>query len=149
MTDKNGVEIKTGNIVEITGAYFKSDNGLYFVESSPGDPNWCGKDYSLHKIGKSGKISTAKHHICFWPIGVYVSDRFKSAEARRWNREHATIEVKTIDNMAEVVARFREKAEVVAGRAQRAAWDFGEGAEIVREYEAIQAHYEAVARSIG
>lgn len=32
MFDKNGHEIKTGDIVEITGAYFKNDNGLYFVE---------------------------------------------------------------------------------------------------------------------
>ena len=40
MFDKNGHEIKTGDIVEITGAYFKNDNGLYFVDNSPGDPNW-------------------------------------------------------------------------------------------------------------
>ena len=38
MLDKNGIEIKTGDVVEITGAYFKNDNGLYFVERSAGDP---------------------------------------------------------------------------------------------------------------
>ena len=42
MLDKNGVEIKTGDIVEISGAYFKNDNGLYFVTHSPGDPTWSG-----------------------------------------------------------------------------------------------------------
>ena len=46
MLDKNGVEIRTGCIVEITGAYFKNDNGLWFVEHSPGDPSWCGSDRS-------------------------------------------------------------------------------------------------------
>ena len=49
MLDKNGVEIRTGCIVEITGAYFKNDNGLYFVQRSPGDPSWSGSDYCLKK----------------------------------------------------------------------------------------------------
>lgn len=61
MLDKNGVEIRTGCIVEITGAYFKNDNGLYFVQRSPGDPSWSGSDYCLKKIGKTGKISKAKY----------------------------------------------------------------------------------------
>lgn len=38
MTDKNNVEIKAGDIVEITGAYFKHDNAIYFVEHIPGAP---------------------------------------------------------------------------------------------------------------
>ena len=60
MLDKNGVELRTGQIVKITGAYFKNDNGLYFVTHSPGDPGWCGSNYSLTKISKAGKISKAK-----------------------------------------------------------------------------------------
>ena len=63
MKDKNGIEIKTGMIVKISGAYFKNDNGLYYVDNSPGDPSWSGRDYSLHKISKAGKISTAKRQI--------------------------------------------------------------------------------------
>lgn len=38
MLDKNGVEICTGQVVKVTGAFFKNDNGLYFVDNSPGDP---------------------------------------------------------------------------------------------------------------
>ena len=38
MVDKNGVEMKTGDIVRVSGAYFKNDNGLWFIERSPGDP---------------------------------------------------------------------------------------------------------------
>ena len=30
MTDKNGKEIKTGDIVKIEGGYFKRDNGTFF-----------------------------------------------------------------------------------------------------------------------
>ena len=50
MKDKNSKEIKTGMIVKISGAYFENDNGLYFVENSPGDPSWCGSDHCLKRI---------------------------------------------------------------------------------------------------
>ena len=148
MTDKNGIEIKTGMIVEITGAYFKNDNGFYFVDSSPGDANWSGSDYSLHKISKRGKISTAKNRICFWPISVFVSDRAKAAEAHRWNAEHATIEVVSIENMAEVAAHFRQEANDISKRIERMIWDFGTDSPVIQKYKAMQAHYEAVALSI-
>lgn len=61
MLDKNGVEIKTGDIVEISGAYFKNDNGLYFVTHSPGDPTWSGRrlqpeaDFQIRQ-NQQGKI---------------------------------------------------------------------------------------------
>ena len=104
MLDKNGVEIRTGCIVEITGAYFKNDNG---------DPSWSGSDYCLKKIGKTGKISKAKYSTCFWPIMVFTTDRFKAAEAHEWNAAHAQIEVKAIKNMAEVASYFSGKAEAL------------------------------------
>lgn len=148
MTDKNGIEIKAGMIVEITGAYFKSDNGLYFVANAPGDPSWSGRDYSLHKISKRGKISTAKNRICFWPIAVFVSDRAKAAEASRWNKEHAAIEVVSIENMAEVAADFRKRASDISKHIERMTWDFGEDCPTVQNYKAMKAHYEAVALSV-
>ena len=40
MLDKNGVELRTGCVVEIAGAYFKNDNSFWFVEKVPGDPGW-------------------------------------------------------------------------------------------------------------
>ena len=148
MTDKNGIEIKTGMIVEITGAYFKSDNGFYFVAAAPGDPGWYGRDYSLRKISKRGKVSTAKNSIGFWPIFVTVGGAFKAAEARNWNREHAAIEVKAIENMAEVAGYFREKAAGLVEQINRLAWDFGEGSPVVADHRKIAAFYEAVAQSI-
>ena len=147
MKDKNGVEIKTGMIVKISGAYFKSDNGLYFVEYSPNDPSWCGKDHSLHKISKSGKISKAKNHICFWPISVFVSDRAKYAAAKAWNAEHAEIEVVKIGNMEEVKAHFSENAESLKKAIEREVWDWGEDSKIVKMHREMIAHYEAVANA--
>lgn len=120
MLDKNGVEIKTGQIVEITGAYFKNDNGLYFVTRSPGDPGWCGSDYSLMRVSKTGKVSKSKYNLCFWPIMVCVSDRFKATEARTWNKEHAQIEVKPVTAKdlkygAEIAAYFQAQADELIG----------------------------------
>lgn len=144
MTDKNDIEIKTGDIVEITGAFFNNDNGLYFVRYSPGDPSWSGSGHSLTRVSKRGKISTAKNNLCSWPIGVFVSDRQKAAEARHWNKEHAQIEVKTIENMEDVSTLFQTEAERMEEAIRRAKWDFGEHSDIVQKYEAIQAHYKTV-----
>lgn len=149
MLDKNGVEIKTGDIVEITGAFFKNDNGLYFVECSPGDPSWSGKDYCLKKISKAGKISTAKYNLCFWPILTFVSDQAKTVKAHQWNREHATIEVKEpLKDMGAVSAFFQEKANDLADEICRLTRLWGENAEGIQRLETSKAHYEAVAQAV-
>ena len=93
MTDKNGKEIKTGDIVKIEGGYFKRDNGIFLVKHSHGDPSWGSTDYSLHKCNKKGEESKASHSIAFWPLMVTVNNREKRLEARQHNKEHATIEV--------------------------------------------------------
>lgn len=144
MTDKNGVEIATGAIVEITGAYFKGDNALYFVTSSPGDSTWSGSDYSLHKVSKRGKVSTAKNRICFWPISVFVSSRAERAKANEWNEAHAQIEVKAIENMTEVRAYFEEKAEALRELMKRDIQWFGEDSEAVKRDQRMLDHYKAV-----
>lgn len=148
MTDKNGIEIKTGDIVEITGAYFKNDNGLYFVANSPGDPSWNGSGHCLQKISKSGKLSTAKRNLCFWPIRVFVSSYDKRVAAREWNAAHATIERASVKNMAEVVAYFRDEATRVTKITDRMAWDFGEDSEVIQLNRAMAQHYEAVAQYV-
>lgn len=103
------MEIKTGDVVEISGAYFKNDNGLYFVAHSPGDPGWSGSDHSLQKISKTGKLSTAKHNLCFWPIMITTNSWAKRAEAKSWNKEHATIEVRTDIDRSQVAGYFEGK----------------------------------------
>ena len=93
LKDKNGIEMKKGDTVQITGAYFKSDNGLWRVEHAPGDSGWYGNDYSLRRLNKDGTDSKAKNNITFWPIMVTVSGYWKRLEAKAHNAEHAQIEV--------------------------------------------------------
>lgn len=111
MKDKNDVQIKAGDIVKIEGAFFKNDNGLYYVEQDGTNKAYCGGDnLTLYKICKNGKLSTTKHNICFFPIHSTVSDYVKTAQANAWNKEHATIEVVyNVDN-SNVIERFEEEA---------------------------------------
>ena len=85
--------MKTGDVVEITGAYFKNDNGLFRVEHSPRDADWQGNDYSLIKLNKNGTESKSKYNICSWPLVVYVSGYKKRQAAKKHNAEHAKIRV--------------------------------------------------------
>ena len=145
MTDKNNRTMKTGDVVEITGAYFKNDNGLYFVEHTPGDPNWSGRDHCLRRIKRNGELSTAKDNICFWPISVYVNSRDNRAAANQWNREHAEIEIKTFPNTAPIAAYFADEADSLDATIKRYTWDFGEECQTVKDAKETQAFYRSVA----
>lgn len=99
--DKNGNIILCGDIVEIKNAYFKNDCGFWFVEQDGTNEGYCGTGLTLQKIGKTGKISTAKYSIAFWPLSACTNDREKNAAAREHNAQNATIEiVKHINNAA-------------------------------------------------
>lgn len=142
--DRNGKEIRTGDTVQITGAYFKNDNGLYYVEHSPKDAGWCGSDYSLRKISKRGKIS--KRQICFWPIAIFTNSYEKRVNGNAWNKEHAEIEIVSGVPTNEVIEHFKQKANDASERAKRIAWDFGEGHPEVKLHLDIQAECEEVVK---
>lgn len=148
MFDKNGVEIRTGHIVKVTGAFFKNDNGLYYVEHSPGDPSWSGQDHCLKKVCKDGRLSKSTRNICFWPIVAFTNDRVKNAKATAWNKEHAEIEVVDFPYMSWILERFREKLEETSKAVQRYTRDFGETDTMAQQEKAIQEHYEGVIRFI-
>lgn len=145
MNDKNNRPIKTGDVVEITGAYFKNDNGLYFVEHTPGDPNWSGRDHCLRRIKRNGELSTAKDNICFWPISAFVNSRDKRAAANEWNREHAKIEIKTFPHTEHIAAYFASEADSLDVTIKRYTWDFGEDCQTVKDTKETQAFYRSVA----
>ena len=138
MNDKNNRTMKTGDVVEITGAYFKNDNGLYFVEHTPGDPNWSGRDHCLRRIKRNGELSTAKDNICFWPISAFVNSRDKRAAANQWNQEHAEIEIKAFPHTAHIAAYFADEAEKQDKEAQRCIWNLGEDHEVVKAIQATR-----------
>lgn len=93
MLDKNGIEIKTGDAVRISGAYFKNDNGLFLVTHSPADPYWNGKHLALRRLCSSGKLSAARCTSSSWPIEVYTNARYKRSVVTWYNKVNAEIEV--------------------------------------------------------
>lgn len=144
MNDKNNRTMKTGDVVEITGAYFKNDNGLYFVEHTPGDPNWSGRDHCLRRIKRNGELSTAKDNICFWPISAYVNSRDKRTAANQWNQAHAEIEIKTFPHTEHIAAYFADEASSLDATIKRYTWDFGEDNQTVKDAKETQAFYRSI-----
>jgi hypothetical protein len=108
MTDKNGTELRTGDVVLVSGAYFANDNGLFFVEKSPGDPVWSGDDYLLRRITKKGEPSKGRKSISFYPIQIFTNSHEIRRKANAWNSEHVTIEVLNNPNYAPICGYFRE-----------------------------------------
>ena len=94
MLDKNGIELKVGQVVKVQGGFFKADNGTFRVAHAPGNENWCGSDYSLRKVNsKTHEDSSSKGSVAFWPLMITVNSREKRFEAKEHNAKHATIEV--------------------------------------------------------
>jgi hypothetical protein len=93
MQDKNGKEIKVGDVVVISGGYFKADNGRFRVEHVPGEGNWLGKECNLRRIKRDGTYSAGKYTIAFWPLSVTVGGYEKYRAAMKHNAENAQIEI--------------------------------------------------------
>lgn len=142
MLDKNGIEMRTGDIVRISGAYFKNDNGLYVIDHAPGDPSWSGRDYGLKKILRNGNLSRAKYSTCFWPLKAFTNDRYKNACAKEHNAEHATIEVVYGIPKAGRIELFSEKMNDAKEAKVFAAFQFGE--QEANRYGTIADHYRTV-----
>lgn len=114
MMQAENMGLKTGDVVRISGAYFKNDNGFWFVDRTPGDCNWCGSDWSLKRLCKNGKVSTGKNNLAFWPLKSYCSDRMKNALANDWNLEHAKIEKVPGFPLFGVIEHFQEEEKKTA-----------------------------------
>jgi len=136
-------EFKTGDIVEVKNAYFKNDNGLYFVANSKGDITWCGDEYCLNKICKNGKLSTNQHNISFWPLTSFSNNRAKNAEAKKWNAEHATIE--KIENITKtfIVEYFEVRAKDSEKQVKYSIYNFGEENTHTQKAKYIAKFYQA------
>ena len=146
MLDKYGKELRTGDLVRVSNAYFKSANGLFFVRHSPGDPDWSGDDFSLRRIKKNGELTDGPKKVEFWPLKSYCSDSTKNALAREWNEKNAEIEIITSGISRKFVGKhFAEKADNTYHYMTDARWNWGKhSAEYLRN-KRIRDHYLEVA----
>lgn len=137
-------EFKTGDIVEISGAFFKCDNGLFVVNRSYENPHYdCEKgEYAFLKISKNGKIN--KKSCTLFPLRAFVNDAKKRVAANAWNKENVKIKKASVSDMSEVISHFQEEADNAAARAKNIAWDWGEDAPVVKMEKDAAEFYQGV-----
>ncbi len=109
--DKNGNQIQCGDIVRVCGAYTKRHNCLYWVEQDGTNGAYSGDGLTMKKICESGKISTAKYNLAFWPLENFRTDRVKNLEAAAHNKKHATIEIVVGINNQYIVEEIRKRMD--------------------------------------
>ena len=146
--DSNGREILTGDVVRISNAYFKVDNGVYFVSDKGGDPSTCGTDITLHRLNRDGSLSAGKNKIAFWPLKAFCNDKMKNALSEDWNKANARIEV--IDGHANggVIEYFENGASNAFDRLDRIKWDWGKHSSEYVRTDRIRRHYLSVANRL-
>ena len=146
MVDKNGRQIQTGDVVLVSGGYFKSDNGLFAVIHAPGDPGWYGENCCLNnKLCRSGKLSEGKYATAFWPIAVNAGSWRTKMDAKSWNAANAEILVVDDVNRSYIAENFRSRAEMLQPTIDRAQWDSGEDGDEFKRLENLKAFYIGVA----
>jgi len=122
LKDKNGIEINNGDIVIISGGYFKNSNGLHKVKHTPGDEGWGGNWYRLIKINKDGTPKNGKYNLESWPLISYTTSREKSRLQMEHDRVNAQIEIirdpkwKTMDKNFSIEIDCNPNAEVGVAR---------------------------------
>lgn len=145
MVDKNGRQIQTGDVVLVSGGYFKSDNGLFAVIHAPGDPDWYGESCCLNKLCKSGKLSEGKYATAFWPIAVNAGSWRTKMDAKSWNAANAEILVVDDVNHSYIAENFIELAERTQVAADLTRQSFGDDYDEVKRLEKLKAFYISVA----
>lgn len=145
MVDKNGRQIQTGDVVLVSGGYFKSDNGMFAVIHAPGDPDWYGESCCLNKLCKSGKLSEGKYATAFWPIAVNAGSWRTKMDAKSWNAANAEILVVDDVNHSYIAENFRSWAERLQPTIDRARWNSGEDGDEFKRLENLRAFYISVA----
>lgn len=112
--DINNKEIVSGYVVEIKGAYSKSDNGLWYVDHSSDRVVW------LQKLNKDMSKAKGKYSSKSWPLRSYANDPWKRREINEYNDANATIEMlcpyveppkKEVSNEIRILKRGIRKGE--------------------------------------
>ena len=144
MFDINNREIKTGDFVTVSGAYFKTSNGAFFV-SSESDATGL----YLRRVKKNGQpCMDSATSTQSWPLSSYCSDRWKNIEAKEHNAEHAKIEVVDGMNTWYVAEYFRNKAQEYRESAERYVRNYGADSYDAARCQQSAADCQAVAQRL-
>lgn len=148
MKDKDGKEMKTGDIVKVSGAYTKRHNGYFVIEHTPGDASWLGEDYSLQRLKKNGEYSNGSYTTQFWPLCYLSNNKTHNLLAKEHDSKNATIEIIGNFNTEFIIANFNQESEKSLKAAKDYAWRFGEDSEVTKKEIARTEHYKKVVEYI-
>lgn len=110
-------EFKIGDIVEVSGGYFKVSNGLFIIEKirphfvenmRTGERVFDHNLYYLQGICKNGKI---RNRAEYFPLCNTISDYFRSMEAKNWNKKNARMSLATVKDMSYLIDHYKNKLE--------------------------------------
>lgn len=149
MKDKNNIEMRTGDIVKVSGAYTKRHNGYFLIIHTPGDCCWLGSDYCLKRLKRNGELSKGSYTTQFWPLTYFSNNRNHNAAAREHDEKNATIEVVTNINTDSITEYFKEEIKNAEDAAKHDSWNFGEDSDITKRDKARAGHYKKVVEYIG
>ena len=112
MYDSNNREIRTGDFVTVSGAYFKNNNGLWLVTEASDAPDYMGDSVYLHKVKKSGElcVESAGNSMSL-PLHYYCSDWKKNAAAKEHDAVNLRYEVTEGVNTHYAAEYYRNKIE--------------------------------------
>lgn len=117
MLDSKNREIMTGDFITISGAYFNSNNGLWFVEHASDAPDYSSDTVWLRKVKKSGELCVGKAgNSTSLPLCYYCSDWKKNRAAREHDAVNLRYEVTDGINTHYAVEHYKEQ---IAGWEER------------------------------
>ena len=139
MLDTNNREIRTGDFIRISGAYFNSANGVYLVTSDGQTPDRYGGNVWMHKVKKNGELCLNRAGTtCSLPMGYYCSDASKNRAAKEHDKINLRYEV--VDDVPTFYAaeHFKEQAakcaEVVEHKKRNGWHEEAEKAQVCVDY---------------
>ena len=110
MNDSNGREIRTGDFITISGAYFNSNNGLWLVEHASDAPDYSSDTVWMHKVKKNGELCVDRAgSSTSLPFGYYCSDRDKNRAAREHDAANLRYAVTDGINTHYAVEHYKEQ----------------------------------------
>ena len=147
MYDSNNREIRTGDFVTVSGAYFKNNNGLWLVTSAGDEPN--NGSVWMHKVKKTGELCISRAGTtASLPMGYYCSDWKKNRAAKEHDRENLRYEVTEGVNPWYAAEYFKKESAEYAERAENQRQHWGKDSEDAAKTQSYADYYAAVAERL-
>lgn len=147
MLDNNGREIRTGDFLTISGAYFKNSNGVYLVTNASDAPDYCGDSVYLHKVKKNGELCIGNYSTESLPMGYYCSDWKKNKAAKEHDKINLRYEVTDGIPTYYAAKHFRKKVENYTDQFERSKRN-GSNEVVLNEIQARIDYYRAAANRL-